>query len=278
MRGTVEVTDKKLAANRRNAKRSTGPGTERGKNTSKFNAVTTGLFAKHVVISRHGVDDDVDDDSNPEQQFSKLLEALQEEYKPEGPSEVFCVAQMAECMWRERRISRSEAKLVRIRATSRQESRCANAGAVEVFQESILVLDKALREVKATRILSQETFAELSSALDFAPDLVSLMLGQAQIGSGNQETKFADRLTASIQDAKIRLESAKVFVTKVTEKDIAAAARALPEDSDMEQILRYDRALQKKYDWALQRLLESQDRRAKTRQKARRPAKILAFK
>ena len=31
----------------------------------------------------------------------------------------------------------------------------------------------------------------------------------------------------------------------------------------MDQILRYDRALQKKFDWALQKLLESQQRRRK---------------
>jgi hypothetical protein len=41
------------------------------------------------------------------------------------------------------------------------------------------------------------------------------------------------------------------------------AAHALPEEDDMDQILRYDRALQKKFDWALQRLLESQQRRRK---------------
>ena len=41
------------------------------------------------------------------------------------------------------------------------------------------------------------------------------------------------------------------------------AARALPQEGDMDQILRYDRALQKKFDWALQKLLESQQRRRK---------------
>ena len=50
MRCTKTVTEKTLAANRLNAKRSTGPRTERGKNTSKFNAVKAGLFAKQVVI------------------------------------------------------------------------------------------------------------------------------------------------------------------------------------------------------------------------------------
>src|SRR5258705_4876087 len=44
------VTKKKIEANRRNARRSTGPRTERGKRNSRFNALTLGLFAKHVVI------------------------------------------------------------------------------------------------------------------------------------------------------------------------------------------------------------------------------------
>jgi hypothetical protein len=41
------------------------------------------------------------------------------------------------------------------------------------------------------------------------------------------------------------------------------AARALPAEGDMDQLLRYDRALQKKLDWAQQKLLESQQRRRK---------------
>ena len=37
---------------------------------------------------------------------------LEEEYKPEGPSEAFCVAVIAECMWKQRRLSRSEKRFV----------------------------------------------------------------------------------------------------------------------------------------------------------------------
>jgi hypothetical protein len=46
------------------------------------------------------------------------------------------------------------------------------------------------------------------------------------------------------------------------------AARAFPQEEDMDQILRYDRALQNKFDWALQRLLESQQRRQKAQASA----------
>ena len=63
------LTQKALAANRLNAKRSTGPRTERGKNHSKFNAVKTGLFANHVVIPK--CDGDPYEDDDPEEQFSQ---------------------------------------------------------------------------------------------------------------------------------------------------------------------------------------------------------------
>ena len=83
MRCRKTVTEKKLAANRLNAKRSTGPRTEQGKNNSKFNAVKTGLFAENVVIPKCDRDC-YEDDDDPCEQFAKLMDALQEDYKPEG--------------------------------------------------------------------------------------------------------------------------------------------------------------------------------------------------
>jgi len=50
MRCSKTVTARKIEANRANAAHSTGPRTERGKRNAKFNAVTLGLFARHVVI------------------------------------------------------------------------------------------------------------------------------------------------------------------------------------------------------------------------------------
>ena len=77
------------------------PRTERGKKASRFNAVRTGLFAKHVVIP-------VCDGDRSGEQFPKLLADLQQEFHPEGPSEEFWVVQMAECMWRLRRATWAE--------------------------------------------------------------------------------------------------------------------------------------------------------------------------
>ena len=43
-------TEKQIAANRANAKKSTGPNTEKGKATSSRNAVKTGLDARSEII------------------------------------------------------------------------------------------------------------------------------------------------------------------------------------------------------------------------------------
>ena len=69
------VTPKKLQANRLNAKSSTGPRTERGKRNSRFNAVTLGLFAKHVVIP-------FCDGDKAERDFQSLLDEIHQEFNP----------------------------------------------------------------------------------------------------------------------------------------------------------------------------------------------------
>src|SRR5664280_3120023 len=108
MRHRKTVTEKTLAANRLNAKRSTGPRTERGKNTSKFNALMTGLFAKHVVIP-------LCDGEGSEEQFARLLADLEQEFPPEGPLEELYVEKLAKSVWRFRRATCAEKGSVRRR-------------------------------------------------------------------------------------------------------------------------------------------------------------------
>jgi hypothetical protein len=195
MRCRKTVTEKTLAANRLNAKRSTGPRTERGKNYSKFNAVTTGLFAKHVVIPECDGDD-------PYEQFSKLLDALEEEYKPEGASEVSWVALMAECMWKQRRVSRSERGLVLAHVRLQWKSSRSELLA-EFLTKEISILERAQREIKITRTLSPGTYAFVRIVLDPAPieGLPADSL-EANNDSPNQP-KLDDEFVASLEEAKV---------------------------------------------------------------------------
>jgi hypothetical protein len=84
MQCSKTVSPKKIEANRQNGKRSSGPRTERGKLAARFNAVTLGLFAKHVVIP-------ICDGHEAERDFQSLLNSMHEDLRPVGIYEEWLV-------------------------------------------------------------------------------------------------------------------------------------------------------------------------------------------
>ena len=71
-----EVSAAQLQANRKNAKRSTGPRTEQGKRNSSRNAFKHGVLANDLVIERAG---------EKRRDFVNLHRALREELKRGRP-------------------------------------------------------------------------------------------------------------------------------------------------------------------------------------------------
>jgi hypothetical protein len=67
----TSVSQRKIDANRRNAKHSTGPRTVRGKRTSSFNALKHGLLSTRLMFDSEG---------KPEDGLHQLLESLRDEY------------------------------------------------------------------------------------------------------------------------------------------------------------------------------------------------------
>ncbi|MEK6797967.1 MAG: hypothetical protein AABZ12_03295 [Planctomycetota bacterium] len=106
----------RLAANRRNAQRSTGPRTPEGKSRSSRNAVKHNILARDVVIR------DGDGAENPSD-FNALLRELDAQFKPVGPVERALVERIAAAYWRLRRVHRFEVGLLR---RSLDESRRAH--------------------------------------------------------------------------------------------------------------------------------------------------------
>jgi hypothetical protein len=96
--GTDGTSAKQVAANRRNAMRSTGPRTPRGKEISKFNATKHGLRAAEIVIP--GQEDPLE--------FEALLQELCDEWMPNGRTEISLVEEIALDQWRLRRAHRAE--------------------------------------------------------------------------------------------------------------------------------------------------------------------------
>src|SRR5690242_784041 len=91
---------KKLKANRENAKKSTGPRTQRGKAYSRRNAMTHGLFARHVM--------DFFLQNENWSEYEDLLAGLRAHYKPVGTAEDLEVERIAQSWWKIKRADRYE--------------------------------------------------------------------------------------------------------------------------------------------------------------------------
>ena len=98
------ASTKQLAANRTNAKRSTGPKSGFGKARSRMNACKHGLTAQQIVI---GNEDPA--------QLDILVAGLEEEYEPQSMLEVELIGRLAVALWRLRRIPRFEAAVIEAR-------------------------------------------------------------------------------------------------------------------------------------------------------------------
>ncbi|MGB8493213.1 MAG: hypothetical protein WCE53_02315 [Candidatus Acidiferrum sp.] len=95
------ISAQKLAANRANAERSTGPKTPAGKDKSKFNAVKHGLTARYFpAVIQAGT---------PEaEEFEAVHADLFDHYQPHGPVEALLVAKISMEYMRYRRLVECE--------------------------------------------------------------------------------------------------------------------------------------------------------------------------
>ena len=90
------LSARRLAANRQNARKSTGPRSERGKAVASQNARTHGLLSSCVVVDWSGFED-------PEN-FRILRESLLKDLRPEGALEELHVEKIAVGFWRLQRM------------------------------------------------------------------------------------------------------------------------------------------------------------------------------
>lgn len=111
----MAVSEKKLRANRENAKKSTGPKTREGKAVVRLNAMKHGILASEAVIKAgEGVED--------AQAFAAILQGLKEDFEPQSTLEELLLEKAAVIMWRWRRVLRYELGAIRARADEAVEA------------------------------------------------------------------------------------------------------------------------------------------------------------
>jgi hypothetical protein len=94
-------TAKQIKANRRNARRSTGPRTPEGKRRSSFNAMKHGVYSKHLITP-----DENDSD------LARLERSYVAYYRPPSEFELGQVRDLAGLAWRLRRYGRMESEIL----------------------------------------------------------------------------------------------------------------------------------------------------------------------
>ena len=115
MTGPTKVTEKQLAANRRNARKSTGPRTPEGKASSRWNALKHGVLAKAVIPAPLEA-------YESREEFDALLRSLCQELGPASALEEMLVERIATSYWRLARVIRAEAAAIARRQATRPSS------------------------------------------------------------------------------------------------------------------------------------------------------------
>ena len=102
---TSTVSERKLATNRENAKRSTGPRTLEGKARSRFNALKHGLLAKQVMFSPDG--------ALLDEGLHQLFESLRDKYGRDDVRTELLIEGVVADHWRNRQGLRYEIRASR---------------------------------------------------------------------------------------------------------------------------------------------------------------------
>ena len=158
----MKTSAAKVEANRKNAQRSTGPRTSRGKAASSRNAIRTGLTTMTVTVMPGESQDDLDD----------LSEAIRNDWNPQGDHENFLVDQMISARWRLERLARYEeeamnkeiegpARFMSNEAIRRFQAKSAHRRVLDEMAQPNNIFDKLERYTRAAERAYSKAVKEL---------------------------------------------------------------------------------------------------------------------
>jgi hypothetical protein len=99
------VSARKIEANRRNSRKSTGPNTVAGKEAASKNAIRHGFYSKCLLVQHQ-------DGEESHSEYMDWYAAIHKHFQPSGWLEGFRVEEIAVLSWRLRRSLRSESGLI----------------------------------------------------------------------------------------------------------------------------------------------------------------------
>ena len=137
------ATEKQIAANRENAKKSCGPKSPGGKRRSSLNALKLGAFAKSTLLP-----------SEDKAEFSAFARGIYADWNPVGTTERTLVEMIISTLWRHRRLQSVEGGLYEMYKVYKG----VDGGPATAFVQDGLQVDSFGRLVKCESALERRLF------------------------------------------------------------------------------------------------------------------------
>ncbi len=280
---------KQIEANRKNALRSTGPKTPKGKQASRLNGLKHGLRAKEAIIP--GQEDAAD--------FETMLTELREDLKPEGHMESHLVEQIGMDELRLRRVHRAELGAIRRQMSSATESDVDTVidEAFESFPERLPQIlrestagiayqregvKKALDELESEGTLSENTCDYLEEVFGRgmdspAPILKLWFLGEIPegdeedletdgepLGTADEGGPSKEAAARKLLEAALKIldqQARKLRKKERTDLEIIRQRLSIPDGAELERLQRYETSIKRGMYRAMDQLERLQRRR-----------------
>lgn len=262
-------SQRKLKANRENARKSTGPKTPRGKAFSRRNAISHGLFVSPIT--------DFEALAENPQEYADLLNGLRDQHQPVGRAEEVEVERIAVCCWRLKRAWRHEnaMNLVARRDLGRRELAEQREYCEKLDKEEeavILQLQSAKKEIEDTGEISHEVKQRIFALMPAVEGLWLALDHDAQerikeLGLSKRFVKLSPQMR-SWNLAMITVTNAITFLTQLGKRrwtnvtEAAVGQYAIPNREVLDRLLRYETTIDRSLSRAIDRLECLQRRRS----------------
>lgn len=177
------MTEAALAANRKNAERSTGPRTPEGKAVSAMNRQLHGLTGRADMVT-----------GEDPQAFARLREGLAVQLAPVGVLEEALMDRVAACLWRLWRTQRIEAGLLTFRLIDLEESRNRKEDVMKEFCKEL-----CNGTTEASRAWAEQKLEDL-------PTWGQVFVMDCQAGAMDKLNRYETALERSLYRAMHELE------------------------------------------------------------------------
>jgi len=224
------VTAKQLAANRANARKSTGPRTAQGRAVSRWNALQHGVLARALTPpalepyeSRH--------------EFAALLQTLRQEFDPQSAMEEILVERIATSYWRLARLLRSEAGEI----AQRQEQRDQDMRDARKVQ--LIYVAAGRVPLSSVNPVAALTEAMHDPDVESLRDLVARVDERWRTAPEPELRAFSEQLLVSLREEQEQAHDQEVAIEQ--------AMRSIPPLNDALAFARYEAALERQIYRAL---------------------------